>query len=337
MNVPLLLLVLFFSLSSISGEIHNAAYDGDINLVILLLNEGHDPNARDFYGFTVADIAAATGNKELTDYLKDWEIEQQKRPSLRFSMDEDDFDKHFNPKTTFVGGEAVFRVYNNNQHITGSPKKRQNTVELVHESTTTSSSTTTAATTTHMSSPAVVPYTPFNNFGFFFFNRQSTSPPPNPYAGMHPRCLAYHQTYPWMTITQANAAAQYEQAPGYGSTAAQWWIVALSWGFSNPDATSVVQAYATGGDVAAWREVFLVRNPGTREWLVAYPYLTEAQSLVALHYQQLADYGNQAPICYVEAVRAGFSQAESSDIVEAYATGGKESAQAVIERLRTKK
>jgi hypothetical protein len=137
-----------------------------------------------------------------------------------------------------------------------------------------------------------------------------------------------------MTINQANAAAQYEQN---SSMAAQWWIVVLRWGFNYSAATGVVEAYLSGGDVGAWREVFLVRNPGTREWMVAYPFLTEAQSLVALHYQELPGYGNQAATFYAEAVRAGFSQAESSFIVEAYVSGGEARARDEITRLRAKR
>lgn len=133
------------------------------------------------------------------------------------------------------------------------------------------------------------------------------------YATMHPRCLAYHQTYPWMTQNQANVAAQVDE--NHGDTATQWFALALSWQFTTSQARAVVQAYVTGGDVGAWREVFLVRNPGTREWLLNYPFLTEAQALVALHYQQQIE--DPAPaLCYVSAVRHGFTQTEASRFAE---------------------
>lgn len=138
-------------------------------------------------------------------------------------------------------------------------------------------------------------------------------PSVNPDATMHPRCLAYHQTYPWLTQPQANVAAQFEEE--HGDAATEWFIVALSWQFTTTQAREVTQAYVKGGDVGAWREVFLVRNPGTRPWLLNYPFLTEAQALVALHYEQQIE--DPAPaLCYVSAVRHGFTQTKASQFAE---------------------
>ena len=64
-----LLALLCYSYLGVGSELHQAALNGDVNLIQQLIGEGHDPFLRDENGHTPLEVAVREGNAEATRFL----------------------------------------------------------------------------------------------------------------------------------------------------------------------------------------------------------------------------------------------------------------------------
>lgn len=64
-----LLALLCYSYVGVGSELHQAALNGDVNLIQQLIGEGHDPFLRDENGHTPLEVAVGQGHADATRFL----------------------------------------------------------------------------------------------------------------------------------------------------------------------------------------------------------------------------------------------------------------------------
>lgn len=64
-----LLALLCYSYVGVGSELHQAALNGDVNLIQQLIGEGHDPFLRDENGHTPLEVAVRQGHADATRFL----------------------------------------------------------------------------------------------------------------------------------------------------------------------------------------------------------------------------------------------------------------------------